>query len=62
MDCGEWKLFKILEIVLELKELLISYVLEMKVKSPIFSEEVEIGNSHWIPDESSLQLDQGMVK
>ena len=29
MDCREWKLVEILEIVLELKELLISYVLEM---------------------------------
>jgi len=29
MDCREWKLVEILEIVLELKKLLISYVLEM---------------------------------
>jgi len=29
MDCREWKLFKILEIVLELKESLIGYVLKM---------------------------------
>ena len=29
MDCREWKLVEILEIVLELKESLISYVLEM---------------------------------
>jgi len=29
MDCRKWKLFEILEIVLELKELLISCVLEM---------------------------------
>jgi len=29
MDCREWKLFEILEIVLELKESLIGYVLEM---------------------------------
>jgi len=31
MDCREWKLFEILEIVLELKESLIGCVLEMKV-------------------------------
>jgi len=31
MDCREWKLFEILEIILELKELLIGYVLEIKV-------------------------------
>jgi len=29
MDCREWKLFEILEIVLELKESLIGYMLEM---------------------------------
>jgi len=29
MDCREWKLVEILEIVLELKKLLISCVLEM---------------------------------
>ena len=29
MDCREWKLVEILEIVLELKELLIGCVLEM---------------------------------
>ena len=29
MDCREWKLVEILEIVLELKESLISYVLEI---------------------------------
>ena len=31
MDCREWKLFEILEIVLKLKELLIGCALEMKV-------------------------------
>ena len=29
MDCREWKLVEILKIVLELKESLISYMLEM---------------------------------
>ena len=62
MDCREWKLFEIFEIVLELKELLIGCVLEIKVKSPILPEEVEISNSHWIPNESGLQLGQEMVK
>jgi len=46
MDCREWKLFEILEIILELKELLISYILEMKVKSPVLPEKVKISNSH----------------
>jgi len=46
MDCREWKLFEILEIVLELKKLLIGCVLEIKIKSLILFEEVEIGNSH----------------
>ena len=62
MDCREWKLFEILEIVLELKELLIGCVLEIKIKSLILFEEVEIGNSHWIPNESGPQLGQGIVK
>jgi len=46
MDCREWKLFEILEIVLELKKLLIGCILKMKVKSPILSEEIKIGNSY----------------
>jgi len=29
MDCREWKLIEILEIVLKLKKLLVCYVLEM---------------------------------
>jgi len=62
MDCRKWKLFEILEIILELKELLISYVLKMKVKSLVLPEKVKISNSHWIPDKSGLQLGQGMVK
>jgi len=62
MDCREWKLFEILEIVLELKKLLIGCILKMKVKSPILSEEIKIGNSYWILDESGPQLGQRMVK
>ena len=46
MDCRKWKLFEILEIVLELKELLISCVLEMKIKSPVLPKKIKISNSH----------------